>query len=258
MTEPLADFLADPGTRERAAKLVRLLASDAVGEAEAARAALLRLLDRHGATFDDLAHGLLDGVLPSELTPGEASVFRVSLAAAEHRATLAESASRAALAEAKRQRAVTVRWRIMGIASTGACALLVASVLLAGTIRQAPLAPAPALTPASVVAAKVPEPQPATVRVPALVLPPPPTELAEHVPAPPQSSPSMAQRGRVLPSEGVPLRLDPVPGSFSIAFLPQGTKVSVNEVFPMLDTKWMQVRSPQGNGFVPARAIGLE
>ncbi len=54
------------------------------------------------------------------------------------------------------------------------------------------------------------------------------------------------------------MQLNPVPGSPSSAVLPQGTRVSVDEVFPMLDMKWMKVRTPQGAGFVPASAIGPE
>ena len=258
MTESLADLLADPAIRERAAKLLRLLASDAAGEAEAARTALLRLLDRHGATFDDLAHGLFDVAPSIDLTPGEASALRTALAASARRAALAEAASRGVSAEAKRLRAAVTRWRAIGIVGAGAGALLVVSVLLLGIVRQVPPVPAPAPASAPAAAAKVPESRPATVRIPVLVLPPPLAELAEHVPTPPQSSLPTAQRGRVLPSEGVSLRLDPVPGSFSIAVLSLGTKVSVEEVFPMLDTKWMQVRTPQGDGFVPASTIGPE
>ncbi len=127
VTEPLTDLLADPGTRERAAKLLRLLASDAAGEAEAARTALLRLLARHGATFDDLAHGLLDAPPPSDVAPDEASALRVVLTATERRAALAEAASRAASVEAKRLRAVAARWRAMGVAGAGVGALLAAA-----------------------------------------------------------------------------------------------------------------------------------
>ena len=190
------------------------------------------------------------------MAPGEASALRVALAATERRAALAEAASRTASAEAKRLRALAARGRAMGIAGAGAGALLAATALLPGNVRQVPPAPAP--TPVPVVAPNVPEPRPATVRVPALMLPPPPAELAEHAPTRPQSSLPVAQRGRVLASEGVSLRLDPVPGSFSVALLSQGTQVSVEEVFPMLDREWMQVRTPQGDGFVPASTIGLE
>lgn len=245
MTEPFDDLLADPGTRERAAKLLRLLASDAAGEAEAARAALLRLLTRHGATFDDLAHGLLDAAPPSGLTLGEASALQAVLAATERRATLAEAAVRTASAETKRLRAVAARWRAMGIAGAGAGALLVAVAVLPGMVHQVPRA----------VASKALEPRPATVPAPAL--PPSSAEPAEHAPTPQSSSP-VAWRGRVLPSEGVFLQLNPVPSSPSTAFLPQGTEVSVDEVFPMLDMTWMKVRTPQGAGFVPASAIAPE
>ena len=271
-TSAIADLLMEDSTRQRAAKLLRLLASDVAGEAEAARAALLRLFARHGATFDDLACSLLDATPPSsDLAPREPSALQAAVTAAEHRAMVAEAASRSAAAEAKRQHTVAARWRAVGIASAGA--LLVTSVfsLSGGPIRSYLRAGLSSLEPAleaaglpgmlrqalpvsaSAVAVKAPERQPVVVS--ALMPPPEPTEPRSQRP---RSSLSMARGGRVLSLEGVPLRLNPVPGSFSVAFLPQGARISVDEVFPMLDREWMQVHTPQGDGFVPASAIGPE
>lgn len=176
MIDPLDDPLADPGTRERAAKLLRLLASDTVGEAEAARAALLRLLARHGATFGDLARRLLDSnaaASPGAGSPGEVAALRVVLAAAERRAELAEAAAR--------------RSRVLGIAGASAGAVLAATAAmmlvvfasLPGLIRQTPpSAVTPVLTPVPAtptVAPEIPGPRPATDPMPA---PPPPPALA--------------------------------------------------------------------------------
>jgi hypothetical protein len=65
----------------------------------------------------------------------------------------------------------------------------------------------------------------------------------------------ITRTGRVAAPEGVLLRLDPVPGAPTVALLPQGTRVAIDQAFPMLGTDWMQVRSAQGAGFVPASTI---
>lgn len=245
----MPDPFASPEMRERAAKLLRLLASDAVGEAEAARGALLRLLARHGATPDDLARRLLDQ--PDE--PG----LRAVAAAAERRAMVAEARSWAARAEARRLRVAAGRLRLACAAVGGLAALLVA---LAWLPKLGESEPPPRL------AAARPEPPPMPLEPPPRP-PQPPVgpapvvslgSLSTAMPEPSRPPMPAVRRGRVLPAEGVLLRLDPVPGVPSVALLPRGTEVVIDQAFPMLGTDWMQVRSSMGAGFVPASTIGSE
>ncbi len=263
----MLDPLTDPETRERLAKLLRLLASDAAGEAEAARAALLRLLARHGASLDDLTQRLL-GPAPDDLP-----ALRAALAAAERRAALAEAASRAALAAAQRLRASLTLVRIVAIAASGAAALLLTFALLpvadSGT-RGGSVPGALTSVAAPSVAPAPPRSQPSqAIRSP----PPPVSSRGDHgmdigattaqpplpsEPAPSRQPVTIARRGRVVAPEGVLLRLDPVPGVPSVALLPMGTKVVIDQAFPMLGTDWMQVRTPLGAGFVPASTIKPE
>ncbi len=265
---PMPDPFADPEMRERVAKLLRLLASDAAGEADAARTALLRLLARHGASLDDLTQRLL-GPASDDLP-----ALRTFLAAAERRAALAEATSRAALTEAGRLHTSVTLFRIIAIAAGGVIALLLALALLpsSGSGNPAPLA----LTPASAPPAM---PVPSRRQPPSAApsSPPPASSHADHEmsfeefsrqllptapspvePAPAQQPIAAARRGRVVAPEGVLLRLDPVPGVPSVALLPLGTKVIIDQAFPMLGTDWMQVRTSAGAGFVPASTIGPE
>jgi hypothetical protein len=248
------DPFADPEMRERVAKLIRLLASDAAGEADAARTALLRLLTRHGASLDDLTQRLLGP------TPDDLPTLQTYLTAAERRAALAEAASRTARAETERLRTSATFLRIIAIGGGGAAVLLLALALLpssdsSGHRSPDPVAPAPAFPDAPSPPPLRPAPQPP----PAVPSPPPPAPLsAAPGPEPARQPVTTARRGQVVAPEGVLLRLDPVPGVDSVALLPQGTKVIIDQAFPMLGTDWMQVRSPKGAGFVPASTIGPE
>ena len=258
----MPDPFADPEMRERAAKLLRLLASDAAGEAEAARAALLRLLARHDASLDDLTQRLL-GPAPDDLP-----AVRAALAAAERRAALAEAAGRDALVAARRLRLSTSRFRIVAIGAGGAASLLLALALLpsGGNDNRSGPQPVTLTSPAfAPPALRVPQPpQPPPAVVPSA---PPPADQGMSVEEPTEQSPppaepapgrqpvTTARRGRVVAPEGVLLRLDPVPGVPAVALLPQGTTVIIDQAFPMLGTDWMQVRSSMGAGFVPASTI---
>lgn len=253
------DPFADPELRERMAKLLRLLASDAAGEADAARTALLRLLAKHGASLDDLTQRLL-GPAPDDMP-----ALRIGLVAAERRAGLAEAASRAALAETERLRSSATLLRVVAIAGGGATALLLALVLLPSTGNGGYGSPAPP-TPASAVpivppVVPAPPPSPPQPPEPPPAIPSPPLPApspAEPAPAPARQPIAAGRHGQVVAPEGVLLRLDPVPGVPAVALLPQGTKVIIDQAFPMLGTDWMQVRSAQGAGFVPASTIRPE
>ncbi len=262
----MLDPLADPEMRERAAKLLRLLASDAAGEAEAARAALLRLLARHGASLDDLTQRLLGPA------PDDSPALRAALAAAERRTAVAEATSSAALATAERLRASVKLFRIFAIAASGAATLLLVFALLPGvsgngggsvpvtvaSVAAPPLATAPLHSQPSQAVQSSPPPASSHddhgMGTEAAAGQLPPTSEA----APGRQPATTARRGRVVAPEGVLLRLDPVPGVPSVALLPAGTKVVIDQAFPMLGTDWMQVRTPMGAGFVPASTIKPE
>ncbi|MBV9747595.1 MAG: hypothetical protein JO157_02160 [Acetobacteraceae bacterium] len=251
----MLDPLADPEMRERAAKLLRLLASDAAGEAEAARAALLRLLARHGTSLDDLTQRLLGPA------PDDSPALRAALAAAERRTAVAEAASSAALATAKRLRASIKLFRIVAVAASGAATLLLIFVFLPGGSGSG--GGSVPVTVASVAAPPVAT-APARSQPSQAVQSSPPTAAShdDHgmgtEAAAGRPPPTAARRGRVVAPEGVLLRLDPVPGVPSVALLPVGTKVVIDQAFPMLGTDWMQVRTPMGAGFVPASTIKPE
>ncbi len=242
----MPDPFADSEMRERVAKLLRLLASDAAGEAEAARIALLRHLARHGASLDDLARHLLDSRSTLAAMPGRS--VTAALAAAERRAALAEAAASTAAAEAERLRVTARRLQTASIAGAGFAALLLALAWLQE--RRAPVSvpvSAAAMVPALPVA-----PVPAS--------PPQPTRTA---PEPAPMSAREPQRpalrtGRVVAGAGVPLRLDPVPDALPVATLRTGTQVTIDQAFPMRGVNWLQVRTPKGAGFVPAAAIDAQ
>jgi hypothetical protein len=265
----MSELFSDPEARERAAKLTRLLGSDAAGEAEAARTALIRLLARHGATADDLAHRLFESA--SE----DAPALRITLAEAERRAALAEAASYTALAEARRLRARARRLRFVAIGAGGFAVLALALALVTLAWPPGPSSPPASLSsgdavkppdrPASPPAA--PPPTAPSITAPSLSPLPvgPPAKPAPDAAQSTASSQGQAdgqalpgRRGKVVEPEGVLLRLDPVPGTPTVAMLPPGTKVVIDQVFPMLGTDWMQVRTEKGAGFVPASTIGPE
>ena len=262
----MPDPFADPEMRERAAKLLRLLASDATGEADAARTALLRLLARHGASLDDLTRRLLDPAsasMPASAVvassgaatglPGDLAALRAALAAAERRATLAEAVASTAIAEAERLRSAGGRLRVASIAGAGVAALLLALAWLPGRHAPAPV-PVPSAAPAMTSPVI---PAPASSRQ--VVSPQAAGATREPAPEPAEQPPRPAARtGRVLPGAGVPLRLDPVPDASPVAILPEGTQVAIDQAFPMLGVDWLQVRTPKGAGFVPAAGIGPE
>jgi hypothetical protein len=258
----MPELFSDPEACERAAKLMRLLGSDVAGEAEAARTALMRLLARHGATADDLAQRLFEPM------PDDAPALRIALAAAERQATMAEAASHTALAETRRLRAGAKRLRFVAIGTGVVAALML--VVLAWRLGSGSLTPvAPAHNPARPSDHTEAE-APAAPAITAPSLSPLPAgPPAKPIPAPDATQPATApqtqlegqalpsgRRGKVIAPEGVLLRLDPVPGTPSVALLPEGTKVVIDQAFPMLGTDWMQVRTAAGAGFVPASTIG--
>lgn len=261
------DPFADPEVRERAAKLLRLLGSDAAGEADAARVALLRLLARHDASLDDLTQRLLAP------TPDDLPTLRGFVIAAERRAALAEAASRSALAETERLRTSATLLRIIAIGGGGIAALLLALVLLPtrGSDHSRGSSVPLALTPASAPPVSA---MPAPPQAPKALSAPLPTDRgmsfeeftgqspppvpSPAIPAPTRQPVPATRRGQVIEPEGVLLRLDPVPGVPAVALLPKGTKVIIDQAFPMLGTDWMQVRTSMGSGFVPASTIGPE
>ena len=258
----MPELFSDPEACERAAKLMRLLGSDIAGEAEAARTALMRLLARHGATADDLAQRLFEPM------PDGSPALRITLAEAERRAALAEAASHTALVETRRLRARARRLRLIAIGAGGVAVLMVGALAwLPGFEGLAPVAPAqsPAKRPGRPAAEAPAAPALIAPSLSPLPLGPPakPTpDAAQPATAPQNQSEGQAlpagRRVKVVAHEGVLLRLDPVPGTPSVALLPQGTKVVIDQAFPMLGTDWMQVRTAAGAGFVPASTIGPE
>lgn len=209
--------------------------------------ALIRLLARHDIGFDDLAHRLIEAG-PAELAePGEVATLRASLADAERRLDFAEVTARRTRREARHAHRSAARLRVACAAIGGIAALLVALAWLPGRdhVDRATLPPVPFRLPAELKMPAPPAPAPpAAAQAPPKPAPKPPVRAGEH--------------GRVLPPEGVLLHLDPVPGSPSVAVLPHGSEVGIDQVFPMLGTDWMQVSTAKGAGFVPADAIGRE
>ncbi len=225
------DAFADPEFRERAGKLFRLLASDAAGEAEAARGALLRLLARHDSSLDELAERALGP--PAHDGP----VLRAAFEDASRRARLADAARQTAAAEAVRWRAAAQRLRLVCAGVGGVAALVVGLAWLPG--RPKPV-------PARLVV--VPRTAPFATRAEPFA----PPALATR------AAPLVATAGHVSPVEGTPLRAELTPSFPPITVLPQGTRVTIDQAFPLYGRRWLQVRTPHGAGFVAEDAIELE
>lgn len=211
-----------------------MMASDQPGEAEAARRKLLMHLEVHGAGWADL----VDRVdVPSSAVVEHASM--------ERRAERAEAGLREAAATAtgalKRAERAERRARVALVALGGVVAG--SAAVLAGVLLFRPAAPvAPAVPPQSAAVVQGMGTGPGS----------PPSRVAGAVQ---QGQPS-GQVGYVG-ADGAVLRQALAGSGGAARPLPGGAPVVVVGRTQFEGAEWFRVRSEQGEGFLPAEAVGF-
>ena len=232
----VSDPFSDAEFTGRAGKLLRMLASDHAGEAEAARLKLLQWLDQHGTTINDVADRLGGPARrPAEPDFGNGSGSARDMAMLRAQVREAEIIAAEALRANERQRLQAARAmqerRRERLIGSGAC-LALAGLSLWLLARPAP---APVTVVRVVPAAPAPPPPAASPQRPAL------QEAAPAMPPPPAW-----ERPAYVTVEQAQLRSVPTNGDI-VAGLERGDRVTILQG-PY--SGWVLVRSKQGLGWL--------
>lgn len=229
----VSDPFLDPLFRDRARKLLAVLASDQPGEAEAARRKLLLHLETHGAAWSDL----VDRVdVPSSVLV-ERQALRQWVDQAE--AGLRDAQAAAAAADARAGRADR-RARLAFFLLGGGMA--VGTALAAALLLRVPPAAAP-IGPPTRLAEQASGPAPPLVPLPSRPGAPGPARDAQ-----------VGGQVAYVRADGAPLR-PALAGAVPARPLPGGAPVVVVGRAQYEGAEWFRVRSEQGEGFLPAEAV---